>query len=311
MRLCTIDVGTNTVNSLVADVDEAGGLRVVAAEDRFARLGQGVDAERRLAPEAMNRVVRCLAAALETARAHGAERVVIGATSASRDARNADVLVARVRDELGLAYRILSGEEEAALSFRGALATLPGVPAAVLLDIGGGSTEIVVGARPEAGVPPALRASVDVGSVRLTERCFGTRPVPAPDAASARALVARLLGEALARLPEEARARLPVVVTGSVARVFARLAGPLAAHGPEGLRVPAAAVCAWRDRLLALTPAEALAAAPDVLAGREDIAAAAALILAEGLEALGAGHYVVSPGGLRHGLALAAAAGEI
>ena len=85
MRICAIDVGTNTVQSVVADV--AGGrLAVVADEERFARLGQGVDASRRLAPEAMDRAVACLAAAQQTAERLGAERVVIGATSASRDA---------------------------------------------------------------------------------------------------------------------------------------------------------------------------------------------------------------------------------
>ncbi len=182
MRLCAIDVGTNTVMSVVADV--AGGrLEVVADEERFARLGQGVDASGRLAPEAMDRVLDRLAGAAATAERLGAERVVIGATSASRDASNVADLQARVRREMGLDYRVISGAEEAEASFRGALALLPGLDAALVVDIGGGSTEVARGTR-AAGVTD--RQSVDVGSVRLTERHFGVRPPGAPAVAAAR-----------------------------------------------------------------------------------------------------------------------------
>ncbi|HEX8385933.1 MAG TPA: exopolyphosphatase, partial [Rubricoccaceae bacterium] len=175
MRVCAIDVGTNTVQSLVADVTADGRLAVVEDEERFARLGQGVDASRRLAPEAMDRAVACLRAALDTAARLGAERVVVGATSASRDATNVADLVARVRRELGIEYRVLPGEAEAALSFRGALGRWADAPdgPVVVVDIGGGSTEVALGTR-AAGV--TARVSLDVGSVRLTERHFSIRP---------------------------------------------------------------------------------------------------------------------------------------
>ena len=191
---------------------------------------------------------------------------------------------------------MISGEQEAEASFRGALALLPEVDAAVVLDIGGGSTEVALGTRTR-GV--TARQSVDVGSVRLTERFFGERP-PSADAVSRASGFARGLYGAVA---VERPPGVPVVATGSVGVLVARLAGGTA----SGRGVPVRAVQAWRDRLLALTPAQALAVAPDVLSGREDVAAGALLLLAEALARLGADAYVPTRGGLRHGLALAAA----
>lgn len=301
MRLCTIDVGTNTVLSLVADVHD-GNLVVVADEERFARLGQGVDASGRLAPEAMDRVVDRLASACATAQRLGAERTLIGATSASRDAANVDVLQARVRRELGLDYAVLSGEREAALSFRGALALMPpaadgGLDAAVVVDIGGGSTEVAVGHR-DRGL--SFRTSVNVGSVRLRER-FVTAPPAQAEAAAEQAV-----RDALSVVPRAKVVGQPLVATGSVARLLARLAG---VPGPVPY-VSSAVVSEWRARLVGLTPAETLAIAPDVLAGREDVAAAAVLILDTLLDVFGASGYAATPGGLRHGLALDAATAQ-
>ena len=290
MRLCAIDVGTNTVMSTVADA--AGGrLDVLADEERFARLGQGVDASGRLAEDAMDRVIDRLGGALATAERLGAERVVIGATSASRDAANVGELQRRVRQTFGVEYRVLSGAEEAAATFRGALALLPDVERALVVDVGGGSTEVAQGSR-AGGLTEA--ASVDVGSVRLTERHFQTRP-PSADAVRA---AQRDADAAYAAVPF-GRAG-PLVATGSVGRLLARLVGADAA-------VPRAAVQAWRDRLVALAPSDALAIAPDVLRGREDVAAAAVLCLAAALRRFDADGYVPTSGGVRHGLALAEA----
>ncbi|MDX1420174.1 MAG: hypothetical protein R3181_09420, partial [Rubricoccaceae bacterium] len=152
MRVAAIDVGTNTVLCLVADVEPGGRLSVVADEERFARLGEGVDATGRLTDAAMDRALDGLAASRATAARLGAERIVVGATSASREAANRDALAARVEATLGLRYRVLTGEEEARLTFRGTLALVPEVEEAVVLDIGGGSTE--VGGGGAGGGPP-------------------------------------------------------------------------------------------------------------------------------------------------------------
>ncbi len=298
MRVAAIDVGTNTVLCLVADVAPTGRLTVLADEERFARLGAGVDATGRLSVAAMDRVLDRLTASKATAERFGAELIVIGATSASRDAENVDVLIERVRRELGLDYRVRSGEDEALLAFRGTLAMVPGVEAACVLDVGGGSTEVVVG---RAGEAPAFRLSLGVGSVRLTERCFAALPPSAAGIAEAEALV----DAALAAVPEPVLRGLPLVEGGGTARVLTRLAE----IGGEAPTVPASVVRSWRDRLLALSPPAVRALAPDVLTGREDVTGTAALILDVVMRRFGFDAFVASPGGFRHGLALEAAGG--
>lgn len=289
MRICAIDVGTNTVVSVVADVED-GALTVLADEERFARLGQGVDASGRLAPEAMDRVVDRLAQAQATARQLEAEHTVIAATSASRDAANVDVLQARVRDELGLDYRVISGVEEAALSFRGALAMRPELETACVVDIGGGSTEIVAGTRAE-GV--TYRTSLNVGSVRLTERHIGAYPLSEVAISRIRADVRTALesverGEVVGR---------PVVATGSVARLMAG----------DDEQASLVEVAEARERVASRTPEQVLELAPDRLAGREDVVAAYVVILETILQVFEADGYLGTRGALRHGLALQAA----
>lgn len=292
MRVCAIDVGTNTVNALVADV-AGGGLTVVAETEGFARLGEGVDAAGRLAPAAMDRAVALIGAAGELAAAHGAERTVIGATSASRDAANVGELRARVRRETGLDYAVISGEDEARLCFAGALAMLPGVDEAVVVDVGGGSTEVVAGARGEA---PSFATSLDVGTVRLTERHGAVPPVTPETERAVRATV----GAALAGVPAEVFARGALVTTGSTASVAQALMG--------GDWLSRGALAALRRELAALTPAAIRARDPARLSGRADVMVSALLLLEGVLARAGAEGLRLSRGGLRHGLALRAAA---
>lgn len=292
MRICAIDVGTNTVVSVVADV-EGDTLTVLADEERFARLGQGVDASGRLASEAMDRVVDRLAQAQATARQLEADRIVIAATSASRDAANVGELQARVRDELGLEYRVISGMEEAALSFRGALALRPDLAEACVIDIGGGSTEVVAGTR---GDGMAYRTSLDVGSVRLTERHIRAYPVPE----EAQARIVADVRDALASVERDAVVGRPVVATGSVARWMA--------GDEESLSVEEVAV--WSQRVTSRTPEQVLELAPDRLAGREDVVGTSVLILEAILRGFGAEGYLATHGAMRHGLALQTAESE-
>ena len=241
----------------------------------------------------MDRVVDRLAQAQATAERLGAERIVIGATSASRDASNVGELQARVRRELGLDYAVISGDDEARLTFLGALAMLPDVARAVVFDVGGGSTEIVAG---ERGRAPSFARSLNVGTVRLTERHRAIPPV-GPEPLAAVVLDVR---RALAEIPPGVWTRGPLVGTGSTAKVIAHLAD-------IGADVPLAAVRASRETLAPMTPEAITALAPEVLTGRADVMVAALVLVEAILDVAGAERFVASPGGLRHGLALDAA----
>ena len=288
-RIATIDIGTNTAQFLVADVHD-GWITPVREETRYVRLGQGVDANRRLAPEAVERVVSALAEYREIADELGAETVVIGATSASRDAQNLDELKARAAG-LGMEYEVISGDEEALWTFRAACSAYPELDEVCVLDIGGGSTEIVTG-RADAGEP--ARVSVDVGSVRLTERCFPTLPPSDAGIERAEALVA----EAFDGLAVDGS--LPLLGSSGTVRVLGGLVHPDAPTDPTDVET----VHAWRERLLGLSAAEVLELNPDLLAGRADVYAAGVLVLDAFMRRFGFDAIRPSPRGLRHGLAL-------
>lgn len=201
VRVGAIDCGTNSVRLLIADLDVAAGRTLdVARESRMVRLGQGVDATGRLAPEALERTFAALDeyAALLRAAGVASDRLRFCATSAARDADNSAEFTAGVRARLGVDPEVVAGDEEARLSYDGATRPLPGLAAPVLvIDIGGGSTELVLGAgdgdsgHDGAGVRAAV--SLDVGAVRLTERHLHADPPTVEQVAAAAADVDRLL----------------------------------------------------------------------------------------------------------------------
>ncbi|HYD54972.1 MAG TPA: hypothetical protein VEA99_20215, partial [Gemmatimonadaceae bacterium] len=166
-RFAAIDVGSNSIRQIVADVTPDGSIRVVDEMKAQPRLGMGVHESGELGADSMNRAVEALGRMAELARQFGAERIEAVATSAVRDAANARAFLDRVRAETGLEVRVLDGEEEARLSFRSALAHFDlGAGRTVLLDIGGGSLEIVLSA---GGVIDRL-VSLPLGALRLTEQ---------------------------------------------------------------------------------------------------------------------------------------------
>jgi exopolyphosphatase/guanosine-5'-triphosphate,3'-diphosphate pyrophosphatase len=173
MRVATIDIGTNTVLLLVAEAAKDGSLLAVEERATITRLGEGVDKKRTLAPAAIKRTNACLSSYAKAIKASGAERVAVVGTSAMRDAKGGDAVRLHVRDVLGVEARVISGEEEARLTFAGAVSGL-GLPAGeiTVFDIGGGSTEVVEGRIDRGGAPEqiAFARSFDIGSVRLTER---------------------------------------------------------------------------------------------------------------------------------------------
>jgi exopolyphosphatase / guanosine-5'-triphosphate,3'-diphosphate pyrophosphatase len=273
MRVAAIDCGTNSVRLLLADV--AGDrLTDVAREMRIVRLGEGVDRTGRLAPEAIERTRRALGRYAEQIAASGATRVRMVATSASRDASNAADFRVMVRGVLGIEPEVISGDEEARLSFTGAVRGLSAEPPYLVVDIGGGSTEFVTG---RSTVGAAL--SVDIGCVRMTERHLHSDPPTAAEIAAAERDISAAVDRALAAVGGR-DARTLIGLAGSVTTVTALALG-LPAYDAERIhhaRASHDAVAKVTADLLAATVAERRAL-PVMHPGRADVIGAGALIL--------------------------------
>ncbi|MFL6077485.1 MAG: exopolyphosphatase [Mycobacteriales bacterium] len=303
MRVAAIDCGTNSIRLLVADIDGlADGLVEVDRRMEIVRLGQGVDATGRLAPEAIERTRVALAGYAGLVRELSAERVRMVATSATRDAANREDFHAMVLDTLGAEPEVISGAEEAALSFTGATAGLAAPAPYLVVDIGGGSTEFVHGT---AAVDASI--SVDIGCVRLTERHFHHDP-PGPDeVAAATADIQAALADVRAAVPADfgASFRTLVGLAGSVTTVTALALGLTTYDSSRTHRavVPYPAVAEIAADLLASTHAER-AAYPVIHPGRVDVLPAGALILRTLMADLAAPAVLTSEHDILDGIAL-------
>jgi exopolyphosphatase / guanosine-5'-triphosphate,3'-diphosphate pyrophosphatase len=313
-RVAAVDCGTNSLRLLVADVDLAAGrLTDVDRQMEIVRLGQGVDATGRLAPEALDRTLRALAGYAKIIRESAAGAVRMVATSATRDAANAADFVRGVEEVLGVAPEVLSGEDEAYLSFTGATAELPGGAGPYLVvDIGGGSTEFVLGDGQPVGRPAARAGisalSVDIGCVRLTERHLHADPPDRAEIAAAAADVEAALDQVAAAMPA-ASARTLVGLAGSVTTV-AGLALGLAEYDPSRIhhtRVPAAQVAEQTATLLGQTHAER-AALGVMHPGRVDVIGGGALVLDHVMRRFGFAEVLVSEHDILDGIAWSLAA---
>jgi exopolyphosphatase/guanosine-5'-triphosphate,3'-diphosphate pyrophosphatase len=302
-RVAAIDCGTNSIRLLIAEPGEGGALVDVAREMRIVRLGQGVDRTGRLAPEAIARTREALVEYAELINRHGASVVRMVATSATRDAANRDDFTTMVRGVLGAAPEVITGADEAALSFAGAVVGLPGVASPVLVaDIGGGSTELVLGhAR---GNSELASHSMDIGCVRMTERHLCADPPSAAQIAATVADVRAAIAVAARDVPI-AQAATFVGVAGTVTTLAAIVHGlpsydPAAIHGST---MTAAQVAEVTDRLLAMTH-EQRAALPVMHPGRVDVIGGGALILRELVAAAGVASVVASEHDILDGIAL-------
>uniref|UniRef100_A0AAU2VTW1 Ppx/GppA family phosphatase n=1 Tax=Streptomyces sp. NBC_00008 TaxID=2903610 RepID=A0AAU2VTW1_9ACTN len=298
-RVAAIDCGTNSIRLLVADADPATGeFTELDRRMEIVRLGQGVDRTGRLAPEALERTFAACRQYAAVIEEHGAERVRFVATSASRDAENRDDFVRGVLDILGVEPEVISGDQEAEFSFAGATKELAGrdglAKPYLVVDIGGGSTEFVVG-------DDRVRAarSVDIGCVRMTERHLSRDGAvidpPTRDAADAiRADVAAALDLAGRSVPLTGAGTL-VGLAGTVTTVAAIALG-LEEYDSAAIhhsRVSLEQVREITGRLLSSTHAER-AAIGAMHPGRVDVIASGALILLAVMERTGAREVVVS-----------------
>lgn len=301
-RVAAIDCGTNSVRLLVADLDPATGTAVdVLRRMEIVRLGEGVDRTGRLAPAALERTYAALRSYRSAVEELGATRVRMVATSATRDASNRDEFRTGVTAVLGVEPEVITGAEEAALSFAGATRELAGVRAAapyLVVDIGGGSTELVLGT--DAVV---ASCSVDVGCVRMTERHLHADPPTGDQVSAARADIDAALDVAAAAVPL-APARTLVGVAGTVTTIVG-----------IGLRLPAydaaaihlSRICATEVRritaeLCTMTHDER-AALPVMHPGRVDVITAGALVLEAVVARTGAAEVVASEKDILDGIA--------
>jgi exopolyphosphatase/guanosine-5'-triphosphate,3'-diphosphate pyrophosphatase len=287
VRVAAVDLGTNTTRLLVADVAD-GALDELHRETRITRLGEGVDARGRLLPVPIARVRNVLADYRRTLEELGAEQTLAVATSAVRDAENGEAFLGEIEWSYGFATRLLSGDEEAMLTRRGVGEREPGT---LILDIGGGSTELIV---------DDFHVSLDIGSVRFTERFLHTDPPTAAELAAAAAAVR-------AALPDR-RATSAIGVAGTVTTLAALDLG-LDRHERDrvhGHVLTRAAARAQLERLAALPVAERREL-PAIEPERAPVIVAGAIILAETLDRFELDGIEVSERDILDGIALAAA----
>ncbi len=297
MRVAAIDLGTNTTRLLVADV-EHGRVRTVLRRSIVTTLGQGVDASGNLAPEAIDRVHAVLADYRADATREGAERCLAVATSAVRDAANGDALLAQIGSRYGFETRLFDGFEEASTTFAGVTADGPVPDGTLVLDIGGGSTELSLGG-PD-GVETAT--SLQLGGVRLTERSLPTDPPTAAEVAECAAHVCSALPE---YEPSSA-----VGVAGTVTTLAALDLG-LERYDPErvhGHVIAREAVEVWTAGILSLSVAERRAL-PCMEYGRAPVIGGGLIVLREILRAYSLDGIRASERDILDGTALLAAAG--
>lgn len=301
MRVASIDIGTNTILLLIADVGADGSVSVIRDEQVIARLGKGVDANRQISGETLERARSYISRYKEIIDAAGVQRVIAGGTSFLRDARNQKEFVEFIRDKLGIEVRVLSGEEEANLTYQGSVSQFKTSEQQhfAVLDIGGGSTELTLGINEEV----LQHTSIDVGSVRITERFLKVSP-PSPNS--------------LAEARQFIKNSLSVVQHPHRPTRFIGVAGTLTTLAAIDLRLKQYDRTKVTGHVLGRKTINSIfnelkgksldeiRSYPQILAGRADIILAGVLILMEVLQATKLDSITVSDSGLRFGLALSA-----
>jgi exopolyphosphatase/guanosine-5'-triphosphate,3'-diphosphate pyrophosphatase len=300
VRVAAVDIGTNSVRLLVAEVADDGTVETLERRMHITRLGQGVDATRQLAPEAVERTVTVLRGYRAVIEELGADRVRATATSAARDATNRDAFFAAGREALGAELELHPRDEEAALSFRGATRDISEPKPYLVIDIGGGSTEFVVGASEPTGL-----VSVDIGCVRITEQFLHSDP-PAPEELSQAVSVVRdHLADVKRELPGISDVATVIGLAGTVTTVAAIELG-LPAYDPARIHHFRLGREAVEDvfRTLATETAAQRRHNPGLEAERVDVIVGGTVVLATVMRVFEIKELVVSEADILDGLVL-------
>ncbi|HEY6112537.1 MAG TPA: Ppx/GppA phosphatase family protein [Gaiellaceae bacterium] len=293
-RVAAVDLGTNSTRLLVADVD-GDRLEELTRRLTITRLGEGVDRRRRLLPLPIARVRNCLSEYRQELEALGAERTLCIATSSVRDAENGEAFLGEIEWSYGFTTRLLSGAEEAAMMIRGVTAGRPPLDDVLVVDIGGGSTELVVAADGEV----ASATSLDIGCVRITERFLGSDPPSRPELAAASGYVRSLLP------PLQAASAIGVAGTVTTLATIDLGDGEYDPERTHGHRLRRASVDEQLERLAAMTTEERVALG--IEPGRASVIVAGVIVLREVMTACDLAEIEVSERDVLHGAAFAAA----
>ena len=298
MRVAAIDCGTNSIRLLIADID-GGNFREVVRDMEIVRLGQGVDQTGQFHPDAIIRTLTAVDKFAAEIAKRGVEKIRFCATSATRDATNRHLFVDGVRERLGIEPEVISGDEEAALSFAGAIQDLdPSQGPFLVVDIGGGSTEFVFGT---TSVESAR--SVNIGCVRMSERHFANDPATTEQVELARTDIQAAIAIAAAEVPIT-KAKTLVAVAGTATTVAAA-ALELAEYDRYAIhlaRISASQVHDTSAMFLTRNREERLALGY-MHPGRVDVMGAGSLVLSEIMKATGATEFVASESDILDGMA--------
>jgi exopolyphosphatase/guanosine-5'-triphosphate,3'-diphosphate pyrophosphatase len=302
MRVAAIDCGTNSIRLLIADID-GNNFREVVRDMEIVRLGQGVDETGQFHPDAIARTLAAVDKFAAEIAKRGVEKIRFCATSATRDATNRHLFVDGVRDRLGIELEVISGDEEAALSFAGAIKDLdPSNGPFLVVDIGGGSTEFVFG----TSTVEAAR-SVNIGCVRMTERHFASDPASVQQIESARTDIQAAIAQAAAVVPIT-QAKTLVAVAGTATTVAAAALN-LPEYDRYAIHLSRISAQQTHDAatMFATNTREQRLALGYMHPGRVDVIAAGSLVLSEIMKATGATEFVASESDILDGMAFSLA----
>jgi exopolyphosphatase/guanosine-5'-triphosphate,3'-diphosphate pyrophosphatase len=297
-RVAAIDCGTNSIRLLIADISD-GNFREIIREMEIVRLGQGVDATGQFDPEAVERTLNATRKYADLIRSKGVEKIRFCATSATRDASNREIFIDGVKEILGIEPEVIPGSEEAALSFIGATKELKHAEAPYLVvDIGGGSTEFVLGSD-----EVKYAKSVNIGCVRMAERHLKVSPPKPLDVQNAIADIDKAIFEASHIVPlTEAKTLIAVAGTATTVAAAALNLDQYDRYAIHLSRIPTEKVLEVAQRF-SLMKRDELVALPYMHPGRVDVIAAGAIVLSRVMVATGAKEFVASESDILDGMA--------
>ena len=297
-RVAAIDCGTNSIRLLIADISD-GNFREIIREMEIVRLGQGVDATGQFDPEAVERTLNATRKYADLIRSKGVEKIRFCATSATRDASNREIFIDGVKEILGIEPEVIPGSEEAALSFIGATKELKHADAPYLVvDIGGGSTEFVLGSD-----EVKYAKSMNIGCVRMAERHLKVSPPKPLDVQNAIADIDKAIFEASHIVPlTEAKTLIAVAGTATTVAAAALNLDQYDRYAIHLSRIPTEKVLEVAQRF-SLMKRDELAALPYMHPGRVDVITAGAIVLSRVMVATGASEFVASESDILDGMA--------